>query len=156
MSLVFSRACEYGIQGTLYIATKQGERVGIKEIAMELKIPVHFLAKILQSLAEKGVLTSYKGVHGGFTLQRSPENIRLIDVVEAIDGLNFFENCILGFPECGNENPCPVHDRWGQIRDVISSMLSDDSLADLMPLSREKIASIGRLFPNIDTIQKKT
>ncbi|MFZ1729226.1 MAG: Rrf2 family transcriptional regulator [Bacteroidota bacterium] len=146
MSLIFSKACEYGIQATLYIATQPERRVGIKEIASELSIPVHFLAKILQSLSEKGVLTSFKGVHGGFTLQRSPEQIHLIDVVEAIDGLAFFERCVLGFPGCGTGKPCPVHDRWGEVRDTIREMLSSDSLADVLPISREKIANLINEF----------
>lgn len=142
MAIIFSKACEYGIQATLYIATIPERRVGIKEIAAELSIPVHFLAKILQALGEKGILTSYKGVHGGYTLQRSPESIHIIDIVAAIDGMAFFEGCVLGFPGCGTGKPCPVHDRWGQVRDTIRDMLSTDSLADLIPLSREKIAVI--------------
>ena len=142
MSIIFSKACEYGMQATLYIATQPDRRVGIKEIASELSIPVHFLAKILQSLSERGILTSYKGVHGGFTLQHAPGRIRLIDVVEAIDGLDFFDRCVLGFPGCGTGKPCPVHDRWGEVRDTIRDMLSADSLADLLPISREKIADV--------------
>lgn len=146
MSIIFSKACEYGIQATLYIATQPDRRVGIKEIASELSIPVHFLAKILQSLSEKGVLSSFKGVHGGFTLQRAPEHIHLIDVVAAIDGLDFFERCVLGFPGCGTGKPCPVHDRWGQVRDTIREMLSSDSLADLLPASREKITDVVKEY----------
>lgn len=142
MSIIFSRACEYGIQATLYIATQPDRRVGIKEIASELSIPVHFLAKILQSLSEKGVLSSFKGVHGGFTLQRAPGSIHLIDVVEAIDGLDFFDSCVLGFPGCGTGKPCPVHDRWGEVRDTIRAMLSTDSLLDLLPSSKEKISDV--------------
>jgi Rrf2 family protein len=142
MAIIFSKACEYGIQATLYIATIPGRRVGIKEIAAELNIPVHFLAKILHSLGEKGILAAYKGVHGGYTLQRAPEKVRLIDIVEAIDGLAFFESCVLGFPGCGTGKPCPVHDRWGHVRDTIRDMLTSDSLADIIPLSRDKIAVI--------------
>ncbi|MBR9978266.1 MAG: Rrf2 family transcriptional regulator [Bacteroidetes bacterium] len=142
MSIIFSRACEYGIQATLYIATQPDRRVGIKEIASELSIPVHFLAKILQSLSEKGVLSSFKGVHGGFTLQRAPGSIHLIDVVEAIDGLDFFDSCVLGFPGCGTGKPCPVHDRWGKVRTTIREMLSTDSLLDLLPSSKEKITDV--------------
>jgi len=144
MAYFFSKACEYGIQATLYIATLPERRVGIKEIAHELRIPVHFLAKILQLLSEKRVLSSYKGVQGGFTLQRAPEHIHLIDIVEAIDGLGFFEHCVLGFPGCDDEKPCPVHHRWGELRSHIHSMLSSDSLADLLPASREKIACVIR------------
>ncbi|MCB2205195.1 Rrf2 family transcriptional regulator [bacterium] len=150
MAIIFSKACEYGIQATLYIATIGDRRVGIKEIAAELNIPVHFLAKILQSLSEKNVLTSYKGVQGGYTLQRQPGQIRLIDVVEAIDGLGFFDNCVLGFPGCGTGKPCPVHDRWGEVRDTIRTMLSSDSLADLIPVSREKISTVLQEYGRAD------
>ena len=138
----FSKACEYGIQATLYIATRDDRRIGIKEIASELHIPVHFRAKILQALSEKNVLTSFKGVHGGFTLQRDPSRIFIINIVEAIDGLDFFDKCILGFPGCGTGKPCPVHDHWGEVREGIRSMLSNDSLAHLLPASREKIANV--------------
>jgi Rrf2 family protein len=139
---LFSKACEYGIQATLYIASQAGRRVGIKEIARELDIPVHFLAKILQSLSEKDVLASFKGVHGGFELRRSPSDIHLIEVVSAIDGLDIFNSCILGFPGCGEGAPCPVHERWGTTRETMRSMLSEDSLADLIPLSKEKLARV--------------
>jgi Rrf2 family transcriptional regulator, iron-sulfur cluster assembly transcription factor len=139
MSAIFSRACEYAIQSTLYIGLHRDRRVGIKEIAGQLAIPVHFLAKILQSLAERGVLTSYKGTAGGYTLAAPPEAIRLLDIVSAIDGLDVFEKCVLGFAHCSSEHPCPVHDAWGQIRITMQRMLSEESLADLMPVTASKI-----------------
>jgi Rrf2 family transcriptional regulator, iron-sulfur cluster assembly transcription factor len=142
MSIIFSKACEYGIQAVLFIATQNGRRVGIKEIASTLEIPVHFLAKILQSLSEKGILLSFKGSTGGFELNGDPTSIRLLNVVGAIDGLALFTNCVLGFPECGSEHPCPVHERWGGVRTVIYGMLSTDTLADLLPVSSAKIQRI--------------
>jgi len=143
MSIIFSKGCEYGMQAVLYIAKHDGERVGIKAIARELAIPVHFLAKILQSLSGKKILLSFKGTNGGFTLARSPEEIHLIDIIEAIDGLDVFEHCVLGYPGCGTGKPCPVHDKWGSVRDVIRDMLSGDSLVDLMPTFEEKIAEMN-------------
>jgi len=131
------------MQAVLYIAKHDGERVGIKAIARELAIPVHFLAKILQSLSGKKILLSFKGTNGGFTLARSPEEIHLIDIIEAIDGLDVFEHCVLGYPGCGTGKPCPVHDKWGSVRDVIRDMLSGDSLVDLMPTFEEKIAEMN-------------
>jgi Rrf2 family protein len=142
MAALFSRACEYGLQATLLIASREGTRVGIREAAAELGIPPHFLAKILQTLSEQGVLTSFKGVHGGYTLARDARRIRLLDVVAAIDGLGFLTTCIIGFPGCGTGKPCPVHERWGETRDEIHRMLSEDSVADLLPLARTKISSL--------------
>ncbi|MBL0174720.1 MAG: Rrf2 family transcriptional regulator [Ignavibacteria bacterium] len=144
MSIIFSKGCEYGIQATLYIATRHDRRVGIREIARELKIPVHFLAKILQSLSEKGILLSFKGTNGGFTLNGDPGDVRLIDVVTAIDGQEVFEHCLLGFPNCSDINPCPVHPTWGRLRTTFREMLTSETLADIMPASKRKIAAVVR------------
>ena len=139
MSAIFSKACEYAIQSTLYIGMHDDRRVGIKEIAEKLDIPVHFLAKILQALSERGVLTSFKGTAGGFTLAATPDRIHLLDIVAAIDGLELFETCILGFQNCSADHPCPVHDTWGAVRKVMHGMLSEKSLGNLMPVTKSKI-----------------
>ena len=142
MAIIFSKGCEYGMQAALFIATQHERRVGIREIAHELSIPAHFLAKILQTLNEKGILQSFKGSSGGFTLKGEPSDIHLLDIVLALDGEQIFHSCVLGFPDCGDEHPCPVHETWGALRNTIRDMLSKESLADLMPVSRTKIASI--------------
>jgi len=146
MSIVFSRGCEYGIQAALFIAAEHGRRVGIREIAGELGIPVHFLAKILQALSEKGILESYKGSNGGFTLKGDPADTHLISIVEAIDGTEMFKRCVLGFPECGDEHPCPLHERWGRLRETFREMLSSESLADYLLLSKDKISSVSLML----------
>ena len=146
MSAILSKACEYAIQSTLYIGMHGDRRVGIKEIAEQLNIPVHFLAKILQSLSERGILASFRGTAGGYTLVAAPDQIRLLDIVAVIDGLDVFERCILGFPNCSSDHPCPVHDRWGVVRTTMHEMLSRESLADLMPVTRTKIQHTVRTF----------
>lgn len=67
MSLIFSRQCEYALQAVLYLALRpEGEMTSIKEMTDKLGIPYHFLAKILQDLSKKGLLSSLKGPTGGF------------------------------------------------------------------------------------------
>lgn len=142
MSIIFSKSCEYGIQATLFIAVQKGKRVGIKQIARELLIPVHFLAKILQTLSEKGFLRSFKGTTGGFILGNEPDQICLLDIVEALDGLVLFNDCVIGFPNCSSEHPCPVHHIWGSVRTTIYDMLANQHLDDLLLVSEAKIASV--------------
>jgi len=103
----------------------------IRELAAKLDIPYHFLAKILQSLATKGILNSQRGPAGGFALSKPPEEINLISVVEAIDGLAISNQCVLGFPECGGSNPCALHHQWGDIREAVQKMLMNKSIAKL-------------------------
>jgi Rrf2 family protein len=132
VSLIFSRQCEYALQGVLYLALKpEGEMTSIKELTKKLGIPSHFLAKILQDLTRKGLLISLKGPTGGFALTMPAKDITLFHVVEAIDGADFTQSCVLGFPECSGKNPCAVHEKWAGIRDTIYSMLVSKNIAQL-------------------------
>jgi Rrf2 family transcriptional regulator, iron-sulfur cluster assembly transcription factor len=132
MSLIFSRQCEYAIQALIYLAKKPPDQLtSIKEIAEKLKIPQHFLGKIMQSLSAKGMLKSQKGLFGGFTLGKSSAEIFLFDIIEAIDGDSYRKQCVLGFPECTGTSPCPVHEKWQDMRENIVEMIKKKSLLDL-------------------------
>ena len=76
-----------------------GKYAMVKNIAAEEDIPAHFLAKILQQLARKGMLRSSKGPTGGFTLRVPADRIRLLDIVEALDGLAEYQKCASGLAE---------------------------------------------------------
>jgi Rrf2 family transcriptional regulator, iron-sulfur cluster assembly transcription factor len=132
MSLIFSRQCEYALQAVLFIALKpQGEMTSIKEMTARLDIPYHFLAKILQDLTRKGLLSSMKGPSGGFSLGMTPKDITLFHIVEAVDGVDFTQTCVLGFPECSGKNPCAVHEKWAGLRDGIYNMLVSKNIAEM-------------------------
>lgn len=132
MSLIFSRQCEYALQAVTYLALKpEGEMTSIKELAKKLGIPYHFLGKILQDLSYKGLLASQKGPTGGFRLAMPAKDITLFHIVEAIDGVGFTKNCVLGFPECSGQNPCAVHEKWAGLRDGIYSMLVSKNIAQV-------------------------
>ncbi len=132
MSIIFSRQCEYAIQGVLYLALKpEDEMTSIREMTDKLDIPYHFLGKILQRLATKGLLSSLKGPTGGFALGKPAKDITLFDVVDAVDGLDFTRNCVLGFAECSGKNPCSLHSKWGTIRDELYQMLISKNIAEM-------------------------
>ncbi len=132
MSIIFSRQCEYALQAVLYLALKpQGEMTSMKELAKRLEIPYHFVAKILQDLTHKGLLASHKGPGGGFTLAMPAKEITLFHIIEAIDGVNLMNGCLMGFPECSSTNPCALHEHWAQIRDTLYSMLVGRNIGDM-------------------------
>lgn len=97
---------------------------------------------MLQVLTPSGIVASKKGKNGGFYLGRDPKFVRLIDIVAAIDGLEIFYNCVLGFPGCSHSAPCPVHDKWGKLRDDAYKMLSDETLDNLKEITRHKIMTL--------------
>jgi len=138
MSLLFSRQCEYALQAVLYLALRPpGVMTSIKEMDKVLDIPHHFLAKILQDLTRKGMLRSLKGPSGGFALGRRAEEITLLQIVEAVDGIAFTSTCALGFEECSGRNPCAVHDRWAVLRESISEMLASRNLAEMASVMKK-------------------
>jgi len=140
MTVFFSKKCEYAIQAILLMAASENDSVRpSEEIARKLNIPKEFISKILQSLTESGIIESKKGKAGGFKLAKHPSKIKLIDIVEAIDGLESFNTCVLGFPNCSAENPCPLHDKWGELREKAYEMLSEENLEHFKKITLQKI-----------------
>jgi Rrf2 family transcriptional regulator, iron-sulfur cluster assembly transcription factor len=131
--MILSKACEYGVQALLFLdGQPPGQFVTVKEIAAGTNVSVSFLAKILGRLTAHGLLDSLKGPHGGVRLARPAEEIRVLEVVQAIDGLDFLRKCVIGFPRCGEGVPCPLHALWGPLREEIQVMLSAKSIGELM------------------------
>lgn len=131
---MFSKACEYGIKAALYIATQslQGERVMLKEIAREINSPEAFTAKILQQLARHRIVDSLKGPYGGFLIEKKRiSEIRLSEIVSAIDGDSIYRGCGLGLEQCNAKQPCPLHDKFVDIRNSLRKMLENTSLYEL-------------------------
>ena len=143
MTVIFSKKCEYGLQAVLFLAAHENSDVTPSdEIAKKLNIPKEFVSKILQNLTESGIINSKKGKNGGFALAKHPSKIRLIDIVAAIDGLGIFNNCVLGFPQCSPDHPCPVHNKWGVLRTNAYNMLTDETIDKFKVQTLNKINSI--------------
>ena len=131
--MILSRACNYGILATLYIAKEERSKSGytsIRKLSKELNISFHFLTKILQTLTSEGILHSHKGPKGGVMLAKKAEEITILDLIYAIDGPDIFFECVLGLPGCGNERPCPLHDQWAEVRENLKAMFEGKTLAD--------------------------
>jgi len=105
--------------------------IPIREIAEELNLSFHFLTKILQVLTEAKIMDSFKGPSGGIGLARKPADIRLIDIIIAIDGDQMFGECILGLPACGEQAPCSLHSRWLRQRNNLQKMFEKSNLDTL-------------------------
>lgn len=131
---MFSKACEYAIRATIYIAVQSSQnlRVGLKDISKEIDSPEPFTAKILQQLSKNNIIESIKGPHGGFQIDKNDmSKIKLSQIVLAIDGDSIYKGCGLGFKECSEKQPCPVHDKFKTIRDELKDMLENTTVLEL-------------------------
>ena len=131
---MFSKACEYGIKAAIFIATKsyEGKRVSPKEISAEIDSPQAFTAKILQALVKHNIINSVQGAYGGFEIDKTNiGNIKLSQIVNAIDGDSIYSGCGLGLEKCDENHPCPVHDKFKGVRDELKHMLEETNLEEL-------------------------
>lgn len=143
MTVFFSKKCEYALQAILMMAADENNDLHSAEtISKKLSIPKEFISKTLQSLTESGLVESKRGKAGGFRLAKHPSKIKLIDIVEAVDGLDSFNTCVLGFPNCSHQNPCPVHDKWGILREKAFEMLSGENLEHFKETTLHKINNL--------------
>lgn len=131
---MFSKACEYGIKAAIFIATKsyEGKRVSPKEISAEIDSPQAFTAKILQALVKHNIINSVQGAYGGFEIDKTNiGNVKLSQIVNAIDGDSIYSGCGLGWEKCDENHPCPVHDKFKGVRDELKHMLEETNLEEL-------------------------
>ena len=137
--MVFSRTAEYALRAMTHLAMQPpGKRTGARTISEAESIPIPFLWKILHTLTRQGLIRSFKGIHGGYELARPSEEIALRSVVSTTDGPDFDGQCVLGLPRCGEENACPLHRAWKEIRQRMSDMLEKTTLADLARIARKR------------------
>ena len=127
---MFSKTCEYAIRALIYIAqkSKDGSRIGIKDIALGIDSPEYFIAKILQDLSRKGFVQSAKGPNGGFYMDDANLEQSVADIVREIDGDKLFSGCGLGLKECSEDHPCPIHNDFKHIRQEIKTMLEESRI----------------------------
>lgn len=131
---MFSKACEYAIKATIYIAQQshQQKRVNVKEVSRSVNAPEAFTAKILQQLCRENILESIRGKQGGFTFDITKQkSTKIFDLVHIIDGDGIFTNCGLGLHKCSADNPCPVHDDFKIVRENLVAMTQKYSFYDL-------------------------
>lgn len=131
---MFSKACEYGIRATIFIAwnTRNEKRVNLKQIAAEIGSPEAFTAKILQQLVRSEIINSTKGSTGGFSLNTEhAATLMLSTLVAAIDGDSIYRSCGLGLRSCSAKEPCPMHDQFMQVREQLREMLEKTPISEL-------------------------
>ncbi|HBX63180.1 MULTISPECIES: Rrf2 family transcriptional regulator [Empedobacter] len=131
---MLSKTCEYAVRAVIYIAqqTKDGNRVGIKDVAKGIDSPEYFIAKILQEMVRKNLLQSTKGPNGGFHLDEKYMKNSLAVIVRHFDGDKIFSGCALGLKRCSEKNPCPLHQQFKEIRNTLKHLLETTTINQLV------------------------
>jgi Rrf2 family iron-sulfur cluster assembly transcriptional regulator len=129
---MFRNSTEYVIRGLAELVARESpDPVMIDELVNGTGLPRDFLAKLFQQLARAGIVQGVRGRGGGFMLAKRPEDVTLMDVVEAIEGKNTYDRCVVGLDRCNDQMPCAQHDLYKPVRQQLKNYLNSTTLADL-------------------------
>jgi len=121
---LLSQGSQYAISAVIALSRQpEGTTISAADLAKPLNCPAAYLSQILSKLKPSGILDSRRGLNGGVYLARRPNEITLMEVIEAIDGTDFFSKCFLGIEGCGQIEPCPFHKFWSKERTKIQDWL---------------------------------
>ena len=123
---------EYALRALVYMARKGSDAYcGVKEIAKETGVPPNYLAKILQQLARAKVLDSQKGFGGGFKIARPLDKVTLFDIIDPLERVDKFQQCVLGQRLCNDQVACPLHYTWKAISGQYLGSLRSTTIQDV-------------------------
>ena len=127
---MLSQTTEYALRIVVQLASQRARPLTIPELARTTRIPTGYLAKVLRQLARAGFVHSQRGPNGGSVLIRDPQELTVLDVVQAVDPLQRIEVCPLGLRTHG-ANLCPLHRRLDQAIATVEAAFRASTLAEI-------------------------
>lgn len=127
---MISQTAEYALRAIVYLADQQEPRT-TQQIAQVTRVPAGYLSKVLQSLARGGLVTSQRGLHGGFRLAQSAKEVTVWQVIDAVDPLQRIRSCPLGLKSHG-VNLCPMHRRLDDALAMVETAFRASTVAELL------------------------
>jgi len=141
---MISQTTEYALRAMVHLADQASAALTTPQIAEATKVPAGYLSKVLGSLAKAGLVHSQRGLHGGFSLALEPDEITVLDVVNAVDPIQRITTCPLGLKAHGKKL-CPLHKRLDDAMASIELAFANSTLADVLadPSSSRPLCESG-------------
>ncbi len=140
---MLSNSSKYAIKAVLFLAlnSKDNKKTMVKDISEPINVPQAYIAKLLQELSKKNIISSSRGPKGGFYLSEADMQNSLMDIINIIDGDNRFQSCELSLEKCNLEKPCPLHDLVYPIKTRFIKVLQDKTIKEFSILIKQ-----GKVF----------
>ena len=131
---MLSNSSKYALKAVLYLAVNSSEskKILAKNLSEPINVPPAYIAKLLQELAKKKIVSSTRGPNGGFYLNAENKNTSLIEIINAIDGENRLDSCLLSLHSCNSEKPCPLHQFAGPFKADLIHNLEQKTINDMV------------------------
>lgn len=128
---MISPTAEYALRAVVAIAQANGDAAATQGIAKLTKVPPGYLPKVLQMLGRAGLVVSRRGLGGGFKLARKPEELTVLDVINAVDPFKRIEQCPLGL-ESHSGNLCPLHKWLDEAAEYVERSFAATTIRELL------------------------
>jgi Rrf2 family protein len=128
---VFSQTVEYALRAVCYLAAQSPKAGTTEEISTATKVPRAYLSKVLQSLGRAGVVHSQRGLGGGMTLTKEPQDLTILEVVNAVEPIQRIRTCPLGLASHG-VHLCPLHRRLDNALAMVENAFGGTTLAEVL------------------------
>jgi Rrf2 family protein len=152
--LRISRKIDYGLRAMIYLASiKPDDVVPFREIARQMMVPEDFLAKILKTLVDQGLVRSSRGPHGGYALARPAAEVSFLEVIEAVEGPIAINVCLDGEDPCAKAQACTMVSVWRRGQEKMLEVYREVKLADiaLKPDAAGQVGFVQLLGPRAET-----
>ena len=143
---MFSKATEYALRATIYIAQKSSieNKIGLDEIAKAIDSPASFTAKTLQALTkDDAIVSSVRGPKGGFYMSEKAKKLPARSILKVMGEDEMLEKCVLGLKKCTEKQPCPMHTQYKSIKQQLIGLFVSTSIEDLATQMQESVLFIN-------------
>lgn len=135
---MFSQTVEYALRAVALLADQAPAALTTPQIARRTRVPRAYLSKVLQHLRQAGIVASQRGVGGGVRLAVRPEELTILEVVNAVDPIRRINECPLGLAAHG-VRLCPLHRRLDEALATIEEAFADTTLAEVLAEPSESV-----------------
>ena len=132
--MTFNKTTTYAIMMLSHMAEHPDKRYSATYLSDKLNIPLQYCRQILTDLSKKQLIESKYGRSGGFSFKKSTSEVFLSEIVDAVEGMNSFNRCIMGFESCpmSKDSHCALHAPWEKSRNSLIEVLENTSLSTFL------------------------
>ena len=154
---MISQTVEYALRAVVTIAQHDGRPCTAQQLSVITHVPAPYLSKLLQGLVQAGLISSRRGLHGGFVLAKDSAKLTIWEVVDAVDPFHRIHECPLGIKSHGS-TLCPLHGRLDQAMEIVEEMFQKTTVADVLsePGSLTPLCEEKKVMINTDLAKKKS
>src|SRR5262245_20900379 len=144
---MFTQKVEYALRAVVHLASEAPQARTVEQIAQATEVTPAYLAKVIQGLAHAGVVRSQRGVGGGISLVKSPAELTILEVVQAVDPIRRIRQCPLGLAAHG-VRLCPLHRRLDEALALVEAAFASTTLAEVLAEPTQSVPLCD--FPRVD------